>query len=192
MIVSVVGRKDAGKTAVVEELIRILKKRGMRVGAIKHSEKGELRLEPDGVDTLRLKEAGADAVTFATDKRSIMMTFSLPLETVLAFFEVVFDVVVIEGLRESNYPKFVVDDGEYKNIVARIDVRNDGWRKRLEESVSCMDFSRGSDAALFADERVVPVNRFVEELSIRLIRAFFGALRGVEDTSIVALLARSK
>ncbi|MCX7704524.1 MAG: molybdopterin-guanine dinucleotide biosynthesis protein MobB, partial [Planctomycetota bacterium] len=45
-----VGGKDEGKTAVAEALIKALVRAGLRVGAVKHSKEGMIRLEPEGVD----------------------------------------------------------------------------------------------------------------------------------------------
>jgi len=191
-MLSVVGEKDAGKTAVAEELVRILRNKGFKVGAIKHSEKAEPRLEPEGVDTLRLREAGADAVAFVSGEETLMLTLSLPLKTTLRLFETLFDIVVVEGLREGAHPKVAVDDGDYENIITRVDVEDENWKADLEEAVSEVEMGGSRSLALFADGKALAANRFVEKLFGNVARALFGALRGTEDASVVTLMARLK
>jgi len=60
-IISIVGKSNSGKTVLVEKLIKELKKRGFRIGIIKHAHHG-FTLDKKGKDSWRHKEAGADTV----------------------------------------------------------------------------------------------------------------------------------
>jgi molybdopterin-guanine dinucleotide biosynthesis protein B len=59
-IVSIVGKTNSGKTTLIEGLVLELKKRGYRVGVIKHDVHGVKLSDVDteGKDTWRLKKAG--------------------------------------------------------------------------------------------------------------------------------------
>ncbi len=57
-IVSVVGKSDSGKTTVLEELIRLLVARGVRVATVKHHVHG-LDVDVPGKDSWRHARAGA-------------------------------------------------------------------------------------------------------------------------------------
>ena len=60
-LAQIVGKKDTGKTAVLERVVSQLKSEGLRVLVIKHSHH---RLDLEGKDTYRLRKSGADYVTF--------------------------------------------------------------------------------------------------------------------------------
>ncbi|MDP2759293.1 MAG: molybdopterin-guanine dinucleotide biosynthesis protein B [Sideroxyarcus sp.] len=57
-IFSIVGHSGAGKTALVEKLIRELGRRGLQVATIKHAHH-RVELDTPGKDSYRYKEAGA-------------------------------------------------------------------------------------------------------------------------------------
>ena len=57
-VISIVGFSAAGKTTLVEKLIRELSSRGLRVATIKHAHH-KVELDTPGKDSYRYKEAGA-------------------------------------------------------------------------------------------------------------------------------------
>ncbi len=59
-IVSVVGTKRSGKTTLVERLLPELRRRGLRVGTLKLIHHEGFTVHPEGRDTTRHWEAGAD------------------------------------------------------------------------------------------------------------------------------------
>lgn len=71
-IVSIVGRTNSGKTTLIEKLIPELKKRGYKVGVIKHT-KHQFEIDHPGKDTWRMTKAGADTVVIVSDKKLAMI-----------------------------------------------------------------------------------------------------------------------
>ncbi|MFA5370771.1 MAG: molybdopterin-guanine dinucleotide biosynthesis protein B [Sideroxydans sp.] len=57
-VISIVGHSGAGKTTLVEKLIRELTARGLKVATIKHAHH-KVELDTPGKDSYRYKEAGA-------------------------------------------------------------------------------------------------------------------------------------
>lgn len=57
-VISIVGHSGAGKTTLVEKLIREITSRGVRVATIKHAHH-KVELDTPGKDSYRYKEAGA-------------------------------------------------------------------------------------------------------------------------------------
>ncbi len=60
-VVSFVGKSGVGKTTALELVIRELKRRGRRVGTVKHDAHG-FDMDKPGKDSWRHAEAGSDAV----------------------------------------------------------------------------------------------------------------------------------
>ncbi|GAB1235246.1 molybdopterin-guanine dinucleotide biosynthesis protein B [Ferrigenium sp. UT5] len=75
-VISIVGHSGAGKTTLVEKLIREITARGVRVATIKHAHH-KVELDTPGKDSYRYKEAGAvmsmlltrDALQLVADAR---------------------------------------------------------------------------------------------------------------------------
>jgi len=60
--IAVVGRKNSGKTRVIEILTIELTKRGYKVAAVKHVPKKDFTIDTEGRDTWRFANAGAKIV----------------------------------------------------------------------------------------------------------------------------------
>lgn len=123
-VISVVGYKKSGKTALVTALVRKLSDFG-KVGTVKHM--GEQRLNPAETDTGRHFDAGADMVIGITgtgNEGTELASFSrdLYLEDALDMLcDQGFDFAVIEGFKESNLPKIVLGDLHgVSNVVFRM------------------------------------------------------------------------
>lgn len=109
-VISIVGWHDVGKTTFAERLIRALKERGYRVGAIKHSQ-GHFDLDHEGTDTFRYAAAGSDAVGIAGRGRLALMLTSGTAEGLAAQLSCLpsdLDLVIAEGYKRESTPKFEV------------------------------------------------------------------------------------
>lgn len=109
-VISVVGRKNAGKTTLVVALVRELTARGYRVGTIKHDAHA-FQIDHEGKDSWRHAEAGAVTVAIASAARCavIRQTPGEPAleELVARHFEDV-DLVLTEGYRRGSAPRIEV------------------------------------------------------------------------------------
>lgn len=107
-IISVVGKSGSGKTTLIEKLIPVLKKRGYRIGIIKHAFH-DLELDKKGKDSWRHKAAGADTVMVA-GPRSFIMVKDAPDETLdsLKTYFADMDLVITEGFKREDKPQIEV------------------------------------------------------------------------------------
>ncbi len=106
---SVVGKSNSGKTTLIEKLVTELKRRGYRVGTVKHDVHG-FEVDHEGKDTWRHRQAGADVVVIASpDKMAMIESLSgeLPLGDILARVRGV-DLIVTEGFKRGPLPKLEV------------------------------------------------------------------------------------
>ncbi|KKG12509.1 molybdopterin synthase [Methanosarcina sp. 2.H.A.1B.4] len=123
-VISVVGYKKSGKTALVSALVRELSGFGA-VGTVKHM--GEQRLNPGETDTGRHFDAGADTVIGITGSELVSFSRDSDLEDALDMLcDRGLDFAVVEGFKESNLPKFVLGDLEgVSNVVMRLPENSD-------------------------------------------------------------------
>ena len=107
-IISVVGKSESGKTTLIEKLIPVLKKRGYRIGIIKHAFH-DLELDKKGKDSWRHKAAGAETVMVAGPRSLIMVkeTRDETLDTLKAYFADV-DLIITEGFKREDKPQIEV------------------------------------------------------------------------------------
>lgn len=106
-ILGLAGYSGSGKTTFLEKLITELKRRGYRVGVIKHTHHPVV-LDQPGKDTWRHVRAGADVVALASPEGVFLarkMEFSPSPEDVLAMVGDV-DLILIEGYKRGRWPKF--------------------------------------------------------------------------------------
>ncbi|MDL5502744.1 MAG: molybdopterin-guanine dinucleotide biosynthesis protein MobB, partial [Candidatus Methanoperedens sp.] len=61
-----VGSSKTGKTRLMEGLIKELKIRGLRVGALKYHKHGDFEIDTEGKDTWKYALAGADTVAISS------------------------------------------------------------------------------------------------------------------------------
>lgn len=115
-IFAVSGYKNSGKTTLLAALIPELTRRGYKVAVIKH-DGHDFESDVPGTDSYRLKKAGAYGTAVYSSKR-LMVTkeYEGPDEKMLieAFGEA--DIILIEGLKHSVYPKYVCNYPEQSPI----------------------------------------------------------------------------
>ena len=113
-MISIVGYADAGKTTLIEKLVPELKKRGYRVGTIKHSVH-ESTLDIQGKDSWRHYSAGADTVVVASAEKIALIKKcdkkNEDSQTELSSLETYFkdmDIVLAEGYKNAKKPKIEI------------------------------------------------------------------------------------
>lgn len=109
-IIAVVGKSKSGKTTLIERLIPEIKKRGYRVGSVKHAHHG-FDIDQKGKDSYRHRAAGADVVVVASPDEIAMVRKVAhdSLDNLERFFEDV-DLVLVEGYKRTRHPKIEVYD----------------------------------------------------------------------------------
>ncbi len=128
-LIAFVGKSKSGKTTLVEKLIPELKRRGYRIGTIKHAHHG-FSLDQQGKDSSRHRQAGADGVIVAGPQTMAMVRDQVDesLQALATFFKDM-DLVVVEGFKREDQPKIEVCrkangkapiDPPPSNLIARV------------------------------------------------------------------------
>ncbi len=106
-VFSVVAWSGSGKTTFLEKLIPELKKRGLRVAAVKHDAHG-FDIDREDKDTGRLTKAGADVTAiFCGDRAAVMENRPLTAEEVVGRITDV-DVIITEGCKTGPWRKIAL------------------------------------------------------------------------------------
>jgi len=109
-VVSFVAKSGTGKTTLVEQVIAELKRRGYRVGAIKH-DAHRFDIDHPGKDSHRFTAAGADTMLISSPAKLALVkqhASSPPIEELLAAYFGDVDIVLTEGFKKSGLPKIEV------------------------------------------------------------------------------------
>ncbi len=108
--VAFVARSGTGKTTLLEKLIAELKRRGRRVGAIKH-DAHRFDIDHPGKDSYRLAAAGADTTLITSPEKLALVrkhAASPSVEEIVAIYFSDVDIVLAEGFRRSALPRVEV------------------------------------------------------------------------------------
>jgi len=111
-VVSIVAKSGTGKTTLLEKLIAEMKRRGYKVGAIKH-DAHRFDIDYEGKDSWRLTRAGADTMLISSAEKLAMVKQHLNkeepslAESVSSYCSDV-DIVLTEGFKRSPMPKIEV------------------------------------------------------------------------------------
>ena len=106
----IVGRRNSGKTGLVEDLVAEFSRRGLRVGTVKHSKHAH-DLDTPGKDSHRHRTAGADPAAIITPELLGVVLrrgeAEDPLERLAPLFADC-DLLLVEGYIDRRGPKIEV------------------------------------------------------------------------------------
>ncbi len=122
-IVSIVGKKNTGKTSLTVKVIEELTKRGHNVASIKHSHHS-IEMDKENTDTWKHKQAGANLVVGVGSTTFFNVKKEHDLNRILYMLKHFddFDFVVIEGYKNYNYPKIITSpDVRDKYTIKEVD-----------------------------------------------------------------------
>ncbi|MBM3271504.1 MAG: molybdopterin-guanine dinucleotide biosynthesis protein B [Candidatus Sericytochromatia bacterium] len=109
-VVAIVGVSNSGKTTLIEQLLPLLRARGLRVGTLKHNSH-DFAIDYPGKDTWRHREAGAEVVVIANEGKvaAIRNVRACPSPAeLIADYMADLDLVLVEGFKQFPLPKIEV------------------------------------------------------------------------------------
>ncbi len=114
-VIGVCGFKNAGKTTLVEKLVRELTAKGYRVSTVKHAHH-DFDVDAEGKDSFRHRAAGATEVAVVSQNRWALM-HELRGEAPPALEDVIAklgpcDIVIVEGYKRDSHDKIEVRNVE--------------------------------------------------------------------------------
>lgn len=117
-VFAVSGYKNTGKTTLITRLIPELTSRGYRVAVIKH-DGHDFTPDVPGTDSFRHREAGAYGTAVYSDHRfMVTRQWEQADEKFLMGMFPEADIILIEGLKNSDYPKYICNYPQEKPLEA--------------------------------------------------------------------------
>lgn len=107
-VIAVSGVKNSGKTTLIEKLVSLFSKDGKKVAVIKH-DGHDFECDIPGTDSYRMTAAGAYGAAVYSSKRMFVHrigTGEKERELLELFPEA--DIIFLEGLKDSSYPKIEI------------------------------------------------------------------------------------
>lgn len=112
-VFGITGWKNSGKTTLVVKLVEALTARGYQVSTLKHAHH-HFDIDHQGTDSFRHREAGAQEVLVASEKRWALIhevksnpPEELPLQYFIDKMKPV-DLLLVEGFKQETFPKLMV------------------------------------------------------------------------------------
>lgn len=112
-LLAIAAWSGTGKTTLLQQVIPLLKTRGIRPGLIKHTHH-QMDIDTPGKDSYLLRKAGADQVIVASSQRWALMC-ETPQSTALDLHYLVsrmdpalLDIVLVEGFKDEPVPKIIL------------------------------------------------------------------------------------
>ena len=103
-IIGFAAWSGTGKTTLIEKLIPVLKRRGLRLGVVKH-DGHRFDMDRPGKDSWRYTQAGAEVSLISSrEQTALVERRELGLEQVLSRVQDV-DLILVEGWKDGPFPK---------------------------------------------------------------------------------------
>lgn len=112
--ISFVAKSGTGKTTLLEKVIVELKRRGWRIGALKH-DAHRFEIDHPGKDSWRFTAAGADTMLITSPEKLALVKrhpAPMPMGELLATYFGDMDIVLIEGFKKNGLPTIEVHRAE--------------------------------------------------------------------------------
>lgn len=125
-VVAIIGSSNSGKTTLIEKVVKELRRRGYRVGYVKHDPEGHGVTDEEGSDTDRIFGLTDRVVLASPDRLTLWSrTNDDPFGIIKEFFKG-FDIVLLEGYKGvDGIPKVAVGSVRAGGVVLRVEAPRD-------------------------------------------------------------------
>ena len=161
--VSFVAKSGTGKTTLLEHVIAELKRRGYRIGVIKH-DAHRFDIDHPGKDSHRLTAAGADTMLISSPEKLALVkqhAVSPPIEELIATYFSDVDLVLTEGFKKGGLPKIEVHRAERSPTLLCRGAEHDpgllavASDEPLELDVPVLDLNNPVQVADFVEQNII-------------------------------------
>lgn len=187
-MIRVSGPSESGKTSLICDLIPELKRRGYRVGAIKHDVHDVWRWDDPEKDTGRVNRAGADAVGIVSPGRCGLYQQGVEerdVEELAAALRPTPDVVLLEGFSSRDFPGLDAREGGWVDEEGR--EYGDGEISAMVDGIESRLPGENFEVQLTVNGESVPLKDFPRRALAGVVEGFVRSLSGVEEPGSLRL-----
>ncbi|MEW6426269.1 MAG: molybdopterin-guanine dinucleotide biosynthesis protein B [Bacillota bacterium] len=156
-LICIVGQSNTGKTTFLEKLIAEFKRRGYRVGTVKHYH-GDFEIDHPGKDSWRFARAGADAVCISAPGKAALIKKierELSLDEIISLMNDV-DIVLAEGYKSADRPRIEVLAPQGETLSGRENLICLVGRPASKPKVPCFDPGDASGVVNLLEKLFLP------------------------------------
>jgi len=211
-VITFIGKPDSGKTTLLEKLIPELRRRGYRIGTIKHHVHA-FEMDKPGKDTWRHKQAGASTVALSSPTGLGLIRDvpgDLSIEELVGRYYGDTDLVITEGYKRLGLPKIEVFRSALHG--EPLPDRDDTWVAMVSDikditDIPCFGLDDISELADFLETRFIKtfprqktsllvngqpihLNSFVESFLRQAITGMTCSLKGCQDPREIIITIR--
>jgi molybdopterin-guanine dinucleotide biosynthesis protein B len=114
-VICIVGKSKIEKSWLMQGLIKELKSRGLRVGALKYHKHGDFEMDIEGKDTWKYAKSGADTVAISSSVKFAVIRKvkeEMEIDDICNKYFSDCDIVLADGFTLSDKPRIIVADSE--------------------------------------------------------------------------------
>lgn len=210
-VVSFVGKSNVGKTTFLEKVIREFKRRGFRVGVVKHDSHG-FDIDRPGKDTWRLAQAGSDVVVISSPQKLAIieqLDEERGLDEISQHLNADLDIVLTEGYKRGDKPKIeisraerstelICSEDELLGIVTDQHFTMNVPHFDLDDASGVVDLlvekviipASHTQIELTVDRQLVPLKPFAAAMLRSVLEGLVRPLKGVDCPGTIQLVVR--
>jgi molybdopterin-guanine dinucleotide biosynthesis protein B len=114
-VICIVGKSKNEKTKLIEDLIKELKSRSLRVSAIKYHKHGDFEMDIEGKDSWKYAKAGADTVAVSSSMKFALIKKvekEMEIDGICDEYFSDTDIVLADGFTLSDKPRIIVAESD--------------------------------------------------------------------------------
>ncbi|MFC1920697.1 molybdopterin-guanine dinucleotide biosynthesis protein B [Chloroflexota bacterium] len=210
-IVSIVGNSNSGKTTLVEKIVRELKTRGYRIATVKHTPQ-EATLDEPGKDSWRHLQAGSEAAVVGSHDKIMLIkpvTSASVLDEVIRLLGEDYDIIIVEGFKQSETPKIEVHRKEtgplikdLKNLIAiatneptdteTVQFSIDDFKSIADLIETDFIKPQGDQLSLYVNDEPVSLSVFPKDIITNILLGMANSLKGVKKVASIKAFLKMK
>ena len=195
-VISIVGRAKSGKTTLLEKIIAELHIRGYSVATVKHTTH-TVDIDQPGKDTWRHLRAGSKSTTIVAANNVVLIRpvkDSIAPDDIIRLYGEDFDIILVEGFKQSNYPKIEVHRKAVGPVLSNInkviayatdEPLETGLRQfSLYDSTGIVDFiendylkNNSDHTSIYINNELVPANKMSDLQFQSMVTAIINAIK---------------
>ncbi|MDO9068558.1 MAG: molybdopterin-guanine dinucleotide biosynthesis protein B [Deltaproteobacteria bacterium] len=195
-IISFVGHSNSGKTTLIEQIVRILSRKGYKVGVLKHTH-GAIKADRRGTDTDKFRLAGAGISSITDDKLLVRFEDAKKLtpKMIVGALGRELDLLIVEGYKKESFPKVLFSD-ELKAVNLRGIIATIGRKAPPEGKVRHFSPAKPNEISRWLEQTIIlparmdralqvlidgkplPMNPFVRKMIRETLAGMLKSLKG--------------